>query len=344
MSITMDVSDNSPTASAFGNMTTVTIMLNQSEDVSMIVIKTIIFFLNSTLIIIANIVNLMVLPKLQNTNESTMVLLMGLAVIDLCTGIACCIFGIPSAVSNTWLFGRGMCVTVGLLYTTTVGLSLLILLLISVDRYIAITRPLRYHDLVNRNRAIAAMLGILASFPLTLYFLGTVDRPWDNVTFNPAYAQCLVDFGNPQNAVLSITMLSCSVLGVIVTIALIYFRILCIAWKAARAINVSYPENNDSLESHHPRGFSRHEWKATRTTLIITGGFTVAWLPWIISQILSAATRQRLSASAQFFVFILPTCNSWWNFLIYSVMNKEFRWIVKRMTGLTQSPDYDTST
>ncbi|XP_072028510.1 beta-1 adrenergic receptor-like [Amphiura filiformis] len=315
------------------------------EDVvysGLVATRTIVLIISSTLIIIGNIVNLIVLPKLETVQESTLVLLMGLAVIDLSTGLFCGIFGIPSAITDTWMFGRGMCVIIGLLYTTTVGFSLIVLLLISVDRYIAITRPLRYPELVNRKRAVAAMVASIASFPITLYFLGTVDVPFDNVTFNPAYAQCLVDFGNPNNAVLSITLLCSSVLGVIATIAVIYLRILCIAWKVGRAV-AALRLDNPPGERQISRGFSKHEWKATRTTLIVTGGFTVAWLPYIITQIWSASSRQRLSAPGQFLVFILPTCNSWWNVLIYSVMNRQFRWTVKRMARLNQGADFEHS-
>ena len=288
-----------------------------------IVFKSVVVILTSTLIISGNIVNLIVLPKVQNTNSSTLILLMTLAVIDLSTGVMCAVFGIPSVTTGSWLFGRTMCVIVGLLYTTTVGYPLTILFNISVDRYLAITRPLVYPSLVTSKRVTASILLPILTFA-TLYFLGTADKPFDNVVFSPARGQCLVDFRNPEIAALSISILTTSVLSVILAIAVIYLRILIIARRAAKAIDILQLSEN-STGRQRARGFSRREWKATRTTLIVTGGFTVAWLPFMISQIWEAATGRQLDPIVEFIVFILPTCNSWWNVLIYSVMNKQFQ-------------------
>ena len=58
---------------------------------------------------------------------------MTLAVTDLITSIMYAVFGIPSITTGYWLFGRIMCIIVDLLYTTTVGASLSILFIISVD-------------------------------------------------------------------------------------------------------------------------------------------------------------------------------------------------------------------
>ena len=296
------------------------------------VFKSIFVIVTSVLIISGNIINLIVLPKLKNTSSPTLILLMTLAVIDFSTGVMCAVFGIPSTASGSWLFGRIMCIIVGLLYTTTVGASLLILFIISVDRYLAITKPLVYPSLVTSRRVIASIFLSICTFPISLYFLGTVDKHFDNVVFSAGRGQCLVNFGNPEIAALSISMLTISVLSVIITISVIYLRILIIARRAAKAIDILQLSENSS-ERQRARGFSRREWKATRTTLIVTGGFTVAWLPFIISQIWEAATGKKRDSTVEFIVFILPTCNSWWNVLIYSVMNKQFRYMCKSMLG-----------
>ena len=257
---------------------------------------------------------------------------MTLAVIDFSTGIMCAVFGIPSTTSGSWLFGRIMCIIVGLLYTTTVGASLVILFIISVDRYLAITKPLVYPSLVTPRRVIASILLSVCPFPISYYFLGTSDKHFDNVVFSADRGQCLVNFGNPAIAALLISTLTICVLSQILIISIIYLRILIIARRAAKAIDILQPSEN-STEQQRSRGFSRREWKATRTTLIVTGGFTIAWLPFTISQIWEAATGKELHSIVEFIVFILPTCNSWWNVLIYSVMNEQFRYMCKSMLG-----------
>ena len=54
-------------------------------------------------------------------------------------------------------------------------------------------------ELVTKKRAIIAILFWVSLDPLSMYFLGTVQTPLDNVVFNPARSMCLIDFGNPKN-------------------------------------------------------------------------------------------------------------------------------------------------
>ena len=223
-------------------------------------LKSFVVILTSTLIISGNTVNLLILPKLKNTNSPTLILLMTLAVIDLSTGIMCAVFGIPSVTIGSWLFGRTMCVIVGLLYTTTVGYSVAILFTISVDRYLAITKPLVYPSLITSNRIIASILISLGTFPPTLYVLSTADKPFDNVVFSPARGQCLVDFGNPEIAAWSISILTLGVLIYIVFIAIIYLRILIIARRAAKAIDILQVSEN-STGRQRERGFHEESGK-----------------------------------------------------------------------------------
>ena len=316
------------------------------DDPSLQAIRTTVIFLNVILIITGNIINLIVLPKLKNTHESTKTFLVTLAIMDLATGIILAIFALPSSFLDRWPFGGVLCIIIGLLYTSTVGISLNVLFLMSLDRYVAITRPFRYIELVTQKRAIIAILFCVSLYPLNMYFLGTVETPLDNVVFNPARSMCLIDFGNPQIKVLSVTELCATVLFPILTIAMIYGRILLIARDAARKVARLQPSVNPanargSSEEQNARGFSRNEWKATRTTLLVTGGFSVAWLPFIIGQIWEASTGNRLTPAADFITFILPGNNSWWNVFIYSFMNQQFRQTAKGIFGFKQGTDFN---
>jgi hypothetical protein len=149
----------------------------------------------------------------------------------------------------------------------------------------------------------------------------------------------LVDFGNPEIAAFVIAELSIFILGPIVMFAFIYLRILLIAWKAAKMIDVQAPSGQQREGM-----FSRSEWRATRTTLLITCAFSFAWLPFPISEIWEASTGMRLVPAAAFLVTILPIFNSWWNVVIYSVMNREYRRTTKKLFGCrVGSDDFGTS-
>ncbi len=290
-------------------------------------VRCVVIITNSLMIIMGNIVTLTVLPKLKNVHESTRVFLMALAVSDLATGLLTLTFGAPSSLFSEWYFGRVMCVIVGLLVTFLPGFSMVCVLLMSFDRYISITKPLRYPVLATRNKAILAIIACVSTNPISTYFLGTVDTPFDNVTFSPTRGQCLVDFGNPDAMIVSTCMLSIIIVSILI-VAVIYLRILCIAWTAARNLAMVHPD-----QGHQSRTFSRSEWKATRTTLIVAGAFSIAWLPYTLSHIWENTTGKRLAAPVEFAVFILPAFNCWWNVVIYSLMNRQFRQKAKQMLG-----------
>ncbi|XP_072028052.1 beta-1 adrenergic receptor-like [Amphiura filiformis] len=289
---------------------------------------------NAVLIIAGNILNLIVLPRLKNTNETTKVYLLSLAIVDLTTGLQTSVFGVGTAIAAKWIFGRTMCVVIGVLIISTGGTSFIVLCLMSADRYVAITKPLQYSQLTSRKRAIMLICTCLIPYPVNIYFLSTINDLFDNVTYSPGKGQCLVDFGNPEIAALSISELSIFILCPIVVFALVYLRILLIAWKAAKNIDSQTPSGQQ-----RGRIFSRSEWRATRTTLLITCAFSLAWLPFPITGIWEASTGARLTPTAAFLVTLLPAFNAWWNVVIYSVMNREYRRTAKMVFGCNVGRD-----
>jgi hypothetical protein len=146
-------------------------------------VRVVIVSVNSVLIIAGNILNLIVLPQLKNTNEATKVYLLALAILDLTTGLQISVFTLGATIAGKWIFGRTLCVAIGVLIVTTTGTSFIVLCLISADRYLAITKPLRYPQLTSQKRAIAAIIACLIPYPVNIYFLSTIHTLFDNVTY-----------------------------------------------------------------------------------------------------------------------------------------------------------------
>ena len=199
----------------------------------------------------------------------------------------------------------------------------------SSDRYVAITRPFKYLELMTKKRALIGILNFEVINISAMYFFGTDQMPMDNVVFFPTRSMCLVDFGNPGIKVWSFALLSMA-FSLILTIAVIYVRILIIARRAAKDIarlqrSATRMATGGSTEGRNKKRFSRSEWKATRTTLLVTVGFSVAWLPFLVGQIWETSTGNRLAPVVDLVAFMLPSTNSWWNVLIYSFMNQQFR-------------------
>ncbi|XP_071476599.1 uncharacterized protein [Diadema antillarum] len=100
-----------------------------------------------------------------------------LAFTDMFIGIICCSFEIVFAKIPVTITGSILCNVFMAIYVTMVCLSLLLLCCVSIDRYIAITRPLRYPTIVTRKRSRWAVVvcGLLSLLPFSLEFLPYTD-------------------------------------------------------------------------------------------------------------------------------------------------------------------------
>ena len=275
--------------------------------------------INSVFIIPGGIINILVLTKLQNIHDTTRVLLLYLAVIDLSVGILNAVFSVPSALTGQWLFGDGLCKFVGIMYPITCDSSLLALTLVCLDRYVAITRPLRYLQIVTRERILICVAVFTLFIPVVMFTLSTKKSPFDNISYNANAAACLIDFTNPDITAKLLSIAFALVLIPLVAIYFIYARIFYISYRVSKEVASMDPNR------HHQRRFSRSEWKATKTALVLTGAFSVAWLPLIIGTLYTIGSGVPTKPLVAFTVVLCPTMNAWWNFVIYSVMNRQFR-------------------
>jgi hypothetical protein len=64
----------------------------------------------------------------------------------------------------------------------------------------------------------------------------------------------------------------------------------------------------------------------------ITGGFFVAVSPWTLCTLIIVAAKIKLQEDVDYFVTWLALSNSFWNCLIYGLMNRKFRRAAMRFT------------
>ena len=68
------------------------------------------------------------------------------------------------------------------------------------------------------------------------------------------------------------------------------------------------------------------KWKALKINLTIVVSFTIAWIPYsIIQVIMGFYRRDAIPQTITFIIMWLAFANSFWNFVVYFVMNKHFR-------------------
>ena len=175
--------------------------------------------------------------------------------------------------------------------------SIMNLCAISCDRYIAITSPLRYSQIITKTRAIIALicLWLYSTFIATINLHGGI--------YYPALV-FVVSFLLP----LSVMIYS-------------YSRIFLAALRQARRI-----------QPMRQAFYFKREIKATKTLAIVMGAFIVCWTPFFVMNILVQFIRSfYVPPIVTLAIKLLHYGNSALNPVIYSSSNRDFRHKILRV-------------
>lgn len=265
--------------------------------------------------------------------------IVSLAVTDLLLGLLVLPFSALLQLNSEWPLGPAFCnfyISMDVMLCTA---SILTLLAISVDRYLAVTRPLRYASVVLPWRVAVAMasvwtVSVAVSFlPIQMGWNtvnGTVQNhgPW------APERKCRFELNRPY--VLTDALLTFYL--PLVAMCWTYLRILRIARAQAKriigarptCITSYYCRDNPSTSTtvvSSVTAVALREHKATVTLAAVIGAFVVCWLPYfILFTVLGLKEHPDPSTVPEYpIVLWLGYTNSALNPILYGALNRDFR-------------------
>ena len=285
------------------------------------------YLLTGLVSIPGNALCLWILPKSRSIPENNRLFLMSLSMADLVVGMIC-ILALPPALLNYWPYGAHICQGSFVVLSACSGISRNSLLGISIDRYIAITRPLHYHMLVTRRKIIVALVCIWM-FGLFLTFFQMVGPP---VVYLQHIGLCVPVWIDSKYRSQAITAFMVAFLIPCVIMFFIYGRLFQITRQQIKALydsqNMGQRHGSESVDKATLR--KKAEAKAVRMFCGITFTFLIAWCPYLTMALCDNLSGRHADTTVECFVIVTAMSSSWWDVVILMGMNDGFRRTTKR--------------
>ncbi|XP_066566430.1 glucose-dependent insulinotropic receptor-like [Amia ocellicauda] len=234
----------------------------------------------SLLIPIPNLVLIVIVCKLiKRTQAKGYIFIINLAAADLLVGLMCVVETLDDVYDGDFDRSLTSCLLrIGFTISPCVA-SVLTLLCISLDRWLAVSLPLRYCKMVT-NRTILAVLVALWSLSFLVGNLPLIAPSLQQTNYT-GFCGLLYSTGNHYLYVI------CFIVFMPVLLILLYVHIIMarIAFWQQRRI-----QQAGVLAS--PFTVHRPHFKALRTILVVILGFCLSWGPYYITGLLQAACPQ----------------------------------------------------
>ncbi|KAJ8038668.1 G-protein coupled receptor 52 [Holothuria leucospilota] len=288
-------------------------------------IHIILLFTSTVLIILSNVIVLLVFHFNKSLRDVTGIFIQSLACADLGVGIGC-IFSIHSWFEEEWPYGERFCTFTGFTLSAVLIVSILNLLMLSIDRYIAVTRPLTYYSIMTRKKCYMCVAFVwVFSFTAFLPTLSGMGNYWYNYyTF-----ECAFEW--ERNSIFSTLLVGLVVLPAFSVSGFCYYHILKTCWAHKKQIHQvkSYFSGQESNESSRVR----HEGNLAKMFLVVVSGFYITWFPLLTVKILKGFVNINIPPSVYFFSTWLGEFNSFINCIVYSIGHKSFREYFHKMVS-----------
>ncbi|KAI3352318.1 hypothetical protein L3Q82_005286 [Scortum barcoo] len=273
-----------------------------------------------TLLTVAlNLLVIISISHFRQLHTPTNLLLLSLAVSDLLVGLLVMPVETLRFIETCWLLGDLMCALSYIIGFTLTSASVGNMVLISIDRYVAICYPLQYHNKITRGRV---EVSVCLCWACSLLYNGLIlkDHLRHPDRYNSCHGECVVVITYVSGTVdLVLTFIGpCSV------ILILYMRVFVVAVSQARAMQSHITAVAAGKVTVTAK---KSEKKAARTLGVVILVFLLTFCPYYYPSL--AGQDISNSASSWAVVSWMLYFNSCLNPLIYAFFYPWFRKAIK---------------
>ncbi|XP_059199192.1 trace amine-associated receptor 13c-like [Centropristis striata] len=277
----------------------------------------------SVLTAVLNLLIIISVSHFRQLHTPTNILLLSLAVSDFLVGLLV----MPSnALERThcWLFGDFLCSLYRFVSDIIYSASVVNMVLISVDRYVAICDPLHYTTRITVNRVrVCVCLLWFCSVAYNSYFFNLLLIQQENTSY--CYGECDV-LTHDAVAVLQLVL---SFLVPVTAIIVLYSRVFVVAVSHARAMRSHITAVTKQISV--TKTAKKSELKAARTLGVLVVVFLMCFTPTYFATL---GGYESMSNSTMYFINYLYYFNSYLNPVIYALFYPWFRKTVRLIVTL----------
>ena len=282
---------------------------------------------------------------------SNRIAIVSMSVADLLVGVLV----IMKAIFYT-IWGQSICRVGNRIAATCARASMVSLIFVIVDRYFAIVYPFRHQRYATKKNSIV----VIIIFAWLLPAIGTIaEYAAGNFYYDPYRKICAIEISTTA-VIISLTM---EYLAPLVLMIGVYFRLLIVVRQLTRKMARIYPcipprqsatvpstisgaaqsanagaalsAQDSSTVTHRRRGAPHNDYreilKVTLTFFAICLAYGLTRIPSHVVQLTTVVRRNPPAVWLISVTRIIYVTGTWWNFIILSLFNRNFRIVLKQL-------------
>ncbi|CDQ84437.1 unnamed protein product [Oncorhynchus mykiss] len=282
----------------------------------------IVFSLISAVTIFLNLLVIISISHFKQLHTPTNLLILSLAVSDLLVGLIVIPVLTVAIIESCWGFGEYFCAFHTYISFLCTTLSLGNLVLISIDRYVAVYDPLLYHSKITTTRMMCC---ISVTWCCCIIYDAVIIQNFVNVqTPSRCLTECVIVEGIISVNIIYIVITMVVPCSIIITL---YLKIFVVARSQARKV---FSKEAPSVSGVKAVQANKSEKKAAKTLSIVVFNYFICWIPFLFSFFLYFLIDMFLS----YFLIFLPIVNSLINPIIYAFFYPWFKVTAKLLLNL----------